>query len=187
MLYSRFQGRHRRMRSVSLPVFGLLCVAIIEGCATSEQPTKGTTSESGFGVGGFGIGAAPSGSGGSDVGNGGSDVGSGGSEVGTGGQTPGTRGGTDAGGTSSGSGGSGGVDPITGGASGTGGAGCFLGICLATGGSGGGGVVIPPPPADAGTSHKAMCNQKLCVDPIFDCLLQGCGDAVCQIPFCVIK
>jgi hypothetical protein len=81
-------------------------------------------------------------------------------------------------------GGSGGLGTSSGGTPGSGGAGCFLGICP-TGGAGGAGGALSSP--DAGASHKAMCNQKVCVDPVFDCLLQGCGDAICQIPFCVIK
>jgi hypothetical protein len=32
----------------------------------------------------------------------------------------------------------------------------------------------------------AMCATKLCVDPVFDCILQGCGAAVCQNLYCII-
>lgn len=173
-------------------LLALLCAASIEACASSEDlPNMGKGSGAAFatggaleggvalGNGGAGIGGPQPGPGGGSFDTGGANSGIGGGLVESGGSS-GTGGSVVAGGF--GAGGSGGVGAGSGGSAGTGGA-CFLGICPASGGSGSGGAL---PTTDAG-AHKAMCNQKLCVDPIFDCLLQGCGDAVCQIPFCVIK
>jgi hypothetical protein len=173
------------MRSARLLAVGFLCFGFTAACASAEALSNVPPDNAGgasfanggtaSGVGGFQAGTGSSdGSGGAGDGNGGG-AGTSGSGAGSG------RGGDGSGGSSGG--GTGGGSDISGGSIGAGGAGCFLGFCLpATGGSGG--AVSSP---DAGDSHKAMCNQKLCVDPVFDCLLQGCGDAICQIPFCVIK
>lgn len=152
------------MRGVKHSFIGLLCLGFLAACATPDD-TKPVGSEALDGTGGFG------------VGSGGQSSGTGGESVGTGGESAGT-------GSTSGTFGSGGSMANGGSTSGAGGAGCLLGICPAGGASGTGGAQSMP---DAGSSHKAMCNQKLCIDPVFDCILQGCGDAVCQIPFCVIK
>ena len=206
MLKMRFAQRERldalttsrqskARRSDRLSAVGFVCIVFAAACATAERPGPLVEDSLGGEPGASG-GAAPGsggddgtsdGSGGSSSGSGGDSSAAGGKSHGSGGSSSGgsSSGGSSSGGSSSGSGGAGcflGICPAaTGGAGG--GAGCFLGICPASTGGAGGAMSTP----DGGDAHKAMCNQKLCVDPIFDCILQGCGDAVCQIPFCVIK
>lgn len=189
------------MRSAGSLAVGVACVVFAGACATAENlpndipglnggapAAAGGEAPGSAGTGAPETGGTDDGAGGTSNGTGNTANGSGNSANGTGNTANGsgsTANGT--GGRSSGSGGSSsgtGSSSGSGGATGAGGAGCFLGICPpSTGGMSGGGFTIP----DAGTSHKAMCNQKLCVDPVFDCALQGCADAICQIPFCVIK
>ena len=60
----------------------------------------------------------------------------------------------------------------------------FLQPPCAAGGNGGVGGS-----AGAGGADPTMvmqCAQKLCIDPIFDCVLQGCGFAACENLHCII-
>jgi hypothetical protein len=44
--------------------------------------------------------------------------------------------------------------------------------------------------AGAGGNDPALvasCAMKLCIDPVFDCVLQGCGFAACENLHCIIK
>jgi hypothetical protein len=95
------------------------------------------------------------------TGAGGFDTSTGGFDTGTGGFDTGT----------------GGFDTGTGGTSGTGGLPGFPGL-------GTGGTMSAP---DAGSTLKAECAQKLCIDPVFDCVLQGCGFAACTNLHCIVQ
>ncbi len=149
----------------------IACMAA--ACASPEnQSLAGYLNDSGAAQGpNTTSGGGPSDSGGAMNGTGGEQMGSAGYDNGTGGYSTGSGGyPTGSGGYSTGSGGY---------ATGAGGLG--LGG-LPSFGAGGGTMSSP----DAGQTLKAECAQKICIDPVFDCLLEGCGAAVCTNFICVI-
>jgi hypothetical protein len=182
------------MRTRELLVISAAFVAFATACATADDnlpPLELLGADGGNAPpvqnpgGGTGLGGSTSASGGTDFGSGGSSASGG--VTGLGGSSLGGEFGS--GGTSSG--GSGGLGA---GGAGTGGSNCLFGIFCSTGGttaSGGtsasGGTTASGGGTGTDPTLKAQCAQKICIDPVFDCLLEGCGiTAVCTGFVCVV-